>query len=133
MILIYQLHGNVAKVQEEVQVLLALSQEYNFPLWRLNAMERQAWVQTELGCADNGLERMQQTIGMRQGISAKIRIPYHKTRLAELYNKAGQPAQGLAQMQEAFALAEATEEHWWEAEMYRIKGELLLQQMTLTK
>jgi DNA-binding winged helix-turn-helix (wHTH) protein/predicted ATPase len=133
MILIYLLQGDVEKVQEEAQALLALSQEYNFPMWRMTAMERQAWAQAEIGHAENGLEIMQQAIGMRQGISAKIRIPYHKTRLAELYNKAGQPAQGLAQMQEAFALAEATEEHWWEAEMYRVKGELLLRQMALAK
>lgn len=128
MTLIHQLHGEVAAVQEETEALIALSREYNFPMWQLTAMERQAWAQAKQGHADAGLDLMHRAMGMRHNIGAHIRIPYRQARLAELYGKAGQSAQGLTQLQGAFAVVEATEERWWEAEMYRIKGELLLHQ-----
>jgi predicted ATPase len=47
--------------------------------------------------------------------------------LAEAYGQAGQPEAGLTALAEAGTLVEATEERWWEAEVYRLQGELLLQ------
>jgi len=40
----------------------------------------------------------------------------------------GQPEQGLTVLAEAMTLAETTGDRWYEAELYRLKGELLLQQ-----
>jgi hypothetical protein len=48
--------------------------------------------------------------------------------LAEAYGKAGQEKEGLAALAEALAAADRTGEHLYEAEMYRLKGELLLAQ-----
>jgi predicted ATPase len=45
--------------------------------------------------------------------------------LAEAQAKAGQPEDGLATLAEALALVEETGERHWEAELYRLKGELL--------
>jgi predicted ATPase len=47
--------------------------------------------------------------------------------LAEAYGKVGETEQGLAVLVEAFAQVEQTGERWYEAELYRIKGELTLQ------
>ena len=46
--------------------------------------------------------------------------------LAEAYGQAGQPEAGLTCLAEAVTRVEATEERWWEAEVYRLQGELLL-------
>jgi predicted ATPase len=46
--------------------------------------------------------------------------------LAEAYDQAGQPEIGLTVLDEALTLVAATEERWWEAELYRLQGELLL-------
>jgi predicted ATPase len=46
--------------------------------------------------------------------------------LAQLYEKAGQPEEGLHQLAEAARLVEATQERWAEAEMHRLRGTLLL-------
>lgn len=48
--------------------------------------------------------------------------------LADAYSKRGQTAEGLAALVEAFALVNDNGERWWEAELYRLKGELLLAQ-----
>jgi predicted ATPase len=46
--------------------------------------------------------------------------------LAEAYDQAGQPEAGLSVLDEALILVKATEAWRWEAELYRLKGELLL-------
>src|SRR5262249_18385233 len=42
------------------------------------------------------------------------------------YGQARQPEAGLSGLDEALTLAAATEERWWEAEVYRLTGGLLL-------
>jgi predicted ATPase len=53
--------------------------------------------------------------------------PYWLTTLAEVYGRAGQPQAGLQVLAEAVTLMAQTEVRWWEAESYRLQGELLLQ------
>src|SRR5207253_6333438 len=48
--------------------------------------------------------------------------------LAEAYGTTGQPEAGLAVLTEALALVDKTGVRWYEPELYRLKGELLLQQ-----
>jgi predicted ATPase len=46
--------------------------------------------------------------------------------LADAYGKAGQAEQALSVLAEAQALADECEERWWQPELYRLKGELIL-------
>jgi predicted ATPase len=48
--------------------------------------------------------------------------------LAEAQAKAGHPEEGLTTLAEALALVEQTDERHWEAELYRLRAELLLMQ-----
>jgi hypothetical protein len=48
--------------------------------------------------------------------------------LAEAWGKAGQPEEGLQVLAEAFAVISKGGECDYEAELYRLKGELILQQ-----
>jgi predicted ATPase len=52
--------------------------------------------------------------------------PYFLTLLAEAYGQAGQPETGLTVLDEALTVVATTEEQWWEAEVWRLTGELLL-------
>jgi len=53
---------------------------------------------------------------------------HHLALLAEAYGKSGQAEEGLSVLTEALALVEKTGERISEAELYRVKGELLLMQ-----
>ena len=59
---------------------------------------------------------------------AEIYQSYFPGLLAEAYLKDGQVEEGLATVAEALAFVDRTEERFYEAELYRIKGELTLQQ-----
>jgi predicted ATPase len=58
--------------------------------------------------------------------AASIR-PYALAMLAEASKQ--EPEAGLEALAEALTLVDATEERWWEGELYRCKGELLLRQL----
>jgi predicted ATPase len=59
---------------------------------------------------------------------AEVVRPYFLALLAEAYGTTGEPEAGLTALAEALALVDTTGERWYESEIYRLKGELLLQQ-----
>ncbi|MBI3248648.1 MAG: AAA family ATPase [Deltaproteobacteria bacterium] len=124
--LIYQFHGNLSEVQRHAEDLLALAHEHNFPFWELGAKSMLGWVLAQQGQGEHVLARVRQG-AVRQEMGAALRVPYYQARLAEIYAIVGRPQEGLALLDKALAVVESTGERWWEAEIYRLKGELLLQ------
>jgi predicted ATPase len=59
---------------------------------------------------------------------AELARPYFLALLAEAYGMIRKPAAGLTALAKALTLADKTGERWYEPELYRLKGELLLQQ-----
>jgi len=57
---------------------------------------------------------------------------YFRAVLAEAYGKVGQLEEGLALLAEALELADSRGVHCFEAELYRLKGELTLQQFQVS-
>ena len=55
-------------------------------------------------------------------------VPYYCTVLAEVAAHLGHPEEGLQALAEAHTLVEEHEERWWEAEVSRLRGVLLLRQ-----
>ena len=67
---------------------------------------------------------------LRQGLAALRPASvdsYHLALLAEAYGNLQQPAEGLQMVAQALVMVDKTGERWWEAELYRLRGELLLQ------
>jgi DNA-binding SARP family transcriptional activator len=59
---------------------------------------------------------------------ARLRLPYYLSLLARVLGKAGRVGDGLVVIDEALAASCAHSERWWDAELHRIRGELLLAQ-----
>jgi predicted ATPase len=59
---------------------------------------------------------------------AEVEKPYFLALLTEAYGKVGQPEEGLTVLVEALAIVDKTGGRYWEAELHRGKGELLLMQ-----
>jgi predicted ATPase len=58
--------------------------------------------------------------------------PYFLALLAEAYGKAGQTVEGLTALAEALVVVDKTGEHYYEADLYRLRGELTLAQSSVT-
>jgi predicted ATPase len=79
------------------------------------------------GDAATGVAHMQQGLGAIHGTGLKLYRPYFLALVSEASGQAGQPEAGLTVLAEALTLVATTEEGWWEAELYRLQGALLLQ------
>jgi predicted ATPase len=84
------------------------------------------WAWVEQGQIEEGIVQIRQGLAAYQATGAGVGVPYFLIQLAEAYGKVGQVEEGLALLDEALTAVDKTGERWWEAELYRIKGELLL-------
>src|SRR5262249_223118 len=70
---------------------------------------------------------MRQSLRAYEATGAAIWRPYFLAVLAEGYGKVGAADEGLQVLAEALAAVQKTRERGWEAELHRLKGELMLQ------
>ncbi len=76
---------------------------------------------------EEAIERAQQAIASLRARGVMLPLTWLLASLGEVFGRAGRAAEGLETIAEALALVERTGERFWEAELWRIKGELLLQ------
>jgi predicted ATPase len=74
-----------------------------------------------------GIVQIRQGWADLQATGVEVFRPWYLALLAEAYGKTGQGEEGLAALAEALAEVDKTGERWYEAELYRLKGELVLQ------
>src|SRR5262245_61254497 len=71
---------------------------------------------------------MRQDLAAYQAMGQELQRSRFLALLAEACGSAGQPQEGLTALAEALAAVDSTGARWYEAELYRLKGELTLQQ-----
>src|SRR5262245_19678927 len=117
---------DVAATHADAEALMALATAQGFEHRVMQGHILLGWALTMQGDAATGVAYIQQGFGMVQSTGLKLWRPSLLALLAEAYGQAGQPEAGLTVLDEALTLVEVTEERWWEAEVYRLKGELIL-------
>jgi len=123
-----QFRRELQAVQGRAEELMALSSEQAFPFWLAFGTILLGWALTAQGKEAEGLAQMRQGLAAYRATGAELHRPYFLSLLAEACGKVGQPEEGLAVLAEALATVDNTEERNWEAELHRLKGELLLMQ-----
>jgi predicted ATPase len=103
----------------------ALSSERSHWTWKVWERVLQGWALAELGQPREGLALIGQEIARWREWGARGMLPYFLGLLAEIHLKLGQLRAGLRVVQEALSEAQATGERFFEAELYRLRGELL--------
>jgi predicted ATPase/class 3 adenylate cyclase len=81
----------------------------------------------EQGHIEEGIARIQQALAAKRAASAVLYQPSDLRKLAQACYRAGRTADGLKAVTEGQALLNKTAERLFEAELWRLKGELLLQ------
>ncbi|HEX5501668.1 MAG TPA: hypothetical protein VFW96_03545, partial [Thermomicrobiales bacterium] len=120
-----QLCADPPTARASAEEALALATEYRAPYYR-------AWstilVRHALAREQPDAERI---AGLRAAIAdfratgARLRLPYYLALLAQVCGQAARAADGLAAVEEGLAVARAHDERWWDAELHRLRGELL--------
>jgi adenylate cyclase len=117
---------DVAATQAYAEAMTVLATAQGFGHRVLHGRILRGWALAMQGDAPTGVAHIQQGLAAVQSTGLTLYRPYFLALLAEAYGEAGQPDAGLSGLDEALTLVEATEERWWEAELHRLKGELLL-------
>ena len=118
--------------QERAEAAIALSTEQGFPTWLANSTVLRGWALAAQGQGEEGIAQLRQGLAAHQATGEEIVRSHFLALLAEAYGKVGQPGEGLAVLTEALAMADRTEERFYEAELYRLKGQLTLQKFQVS-
>jgi predicted ATPase/class 3 adenylate cyclase len=113
-------------VYEQAETAIALCTEQGFAYYLAWGTTMQGWARVAQGQDEAGLVQMRRGLAALRATGAALRLPYYLALLAEACGQTGQAAEGLALLAEALALVDTTGERWWEAELQRLQGELLL-------
>ena len=121
-----QLCRDIQAAQARATAEMALCTAQGFALYLARGTILQGWAMAEHGQGVAGLAHMRQGLVAYQATGAAVFRPYYLAFLAEAYGKVGQAGEGLTLLGEALAAVHKTGERFYEAELYRLKGELLL-------
>ncbi|MBI3245202.1 MAG: AAA family ATPase [Deltaproteobacteria bacterium] len=130
---LHQVRREGQATQERAEPAIALSTEQGFPFWLGWATVLRGWALTEQGQGEKGIAQMHQGLATYRATGAGLGQSGFLALLAETYGKAGQTEEGLGVLAEALTLVDKTGEQHYEAELYRIKGQLTLQSQTSLK
>jgi predicted ATPase len=110
------------------EAAISLTTDQGFPHWRAQGFVLRGWALAHQGQAKEGIEQLHQGLRAYCATGAELARPNYLALLAEAYGTMGQPEAGLTVLTEVLALVDKTGVRWYEPELYRLKGELLLQQ-----
>ena len=124
----HQLRRERALTQEWAEAGITLAREQGFPVWLGQGTVLQGWTLAEQGQVEEGITQIRHGMATYQAVGARVFQSYYLVLLAEAYGKAGQVEEELSALAEALAVIDKNGERFYEAELYRLKGELLLAQ-----
>jgi predicted ATPase len=115
-----------AAALEHVQASVALATEHGFPYLLEVGKVLQGWELTRAGQAAAGIAQIRAGLAALRTMGAEIFRPYLLSLLAEACVNDGQIEPGLDALEEALTTAENHAERFYEAELHRLQGEVLL-------
>jgi predicted ATPase len=130
--MVHQFRREVRAAQERAEATISLAKEQGFPTWMALGAMLHGWALVHQGQAREGIAQITQGLTAYRATGAEIVRPYFLALLAEAHGTIAQPEAGLAVLAEALTLVDSSGERFYEAELHRLKGELLLQQASET-
>ena len=113
-----------AILRQWIDQLIAVTTEQGFPHWRAMGMICRGWVKVKNGDVGEGISLLRSGSAASRATGAWA--PHNIALLAAACEIAGQIEEALALLDEAVQIVERTRERWLEAEVYRLKGQLLV-------
>jgi predicted ATPase len=123
---LHQLRREGEATLKHVKASLVLSTAQGFPYLSAAGTVLQGWGLARAGQVEEGIAQMRQGLAASRATGAELLRPYLLALLAETCRSAGQIEAGLGALEEALVAAEDHAERFYEAELHRLKGELLL-------
>jgi predicted ATPase len=126
--LMFDMHirRDAASLLSNSEQLGTLCADHGFPYWEAYSAWGRGYCFSISGCSDQAIALITEAVNTYQAIGAVTGAPMYLTSLAEALGRAGRPSEGLEKLNEAAHQIEATQERWTEADLHRVRGELLI-------
>jgi predicted ATPase len=125
---LHVLRRNAQAVGGLAEACIHLSSEQGFPYSLGMGVIFRGWALAQQGQVEVGSGEMYQAMASAKAMGIGVGHPHRLTLLAEVYGSAGRVEDGLSLLAEALDTSRCTEECVYDAEIHRVKGELLLVQ-----
>jgi predicted ATPase/class 3 adenylate cyclase len=111
------------EARDRAALLKSYSEQWRLRFWRTEADFILAWASVGLVPTQDMISQMRSALAETGG---PVEEPFLLSFLADACNRSFQPEAGLEVLDQALGLIQKTDGYWWEAELYRMKGEMLL-------
>jgi predicted ATPase len=126
--IVSQFRRDVSAVHAHAEAAVTLATAQGFALWAALGTLMRWWALAMQGQGKEGLAQVRQGIAAWRATGAAVLVPCFCTWLAEVCAHLGHTAEGLQALTEAHTLVEQHEKRYWEAEVCRLRGVVLLRQ-----
>src|SRR5216683_1819953 len=124
--ILHQLRGEEQSAWQQAQEIVNLANKHGFPLWGAWGGVLGGWAVVRKGPGEEGIQEIRQGMEAWRAAGAEVARPWMLTLLSDSYRRLGRTGEGISVVAEALAGVEKTGERQYEAELYRLRGELLL-------
>jgi class 3 adenylate cyclase/predicted ATPase len=124
----HQFRGDRQAVKAHVEENIALATEQGFFGGRVHTEFLRGWLLAEEGDAEAGITQMSKNFINQQTGRISLRFAHSAALMAEVLRKSGRTSEALNVVTEAIATSQRGGGRYYEAELHRIKGELLMVQ-----
>ena len=106
--------------------MVGLGQQHQMGVYLAWGLLHTSWARARLGDGETRVTELRQALGVYTDQGNKLWMPFYQALLAEIEAEWRGVEEALTRIDEALALAGATGEHWSDAFLHRIRGEILL-------
>jgi predicted ATPase len=111
-------------IHDHAERSFAMSTEHGFGAVLMAANFHRGWLLARQGREEDGLALMRAWVAACREIRSECLLPGYLAWLAEMYGDIGRPQEGLDLVDEALATGTRSGNHYWTAELYRLRGAL---------
>ena len=121
------LRGDYDEAWRLTQKMDVLAGEHHFALYRIAGVLLHGCIAVQRGALEEGIAGITAGLPQYRAIGAQHLLPFFLSFLAEGYRQQGQVDEALQAGSDALGLTATNFDVFWEAELYRLKGQLVLQ------
>jgi len=119
--------GENDAARQDAELAIKICEDHGFAVWLAHAKLMHGRAVAELGEPAAGIREMREAYDMWSATGAVATTPFYLALQAEGLALAGRPDEGLALLEKAIAIIGKCGERYYEAEIRRLYGELILQ------
>ncbi len=123
---LHQFCRNIETAKQLAEEGIAFSNTHGFPIWSLAANYTLGWALSQSNDLESSVVLLRGATEAWRTLGAQSTRPHQLGLLADALGRSGRAEEGLSVLDQALAEVRTTNEEYYEAELHRLRGELLL-------